>query len=278
MRSEPKLSPNGAFSAALLDAEQSIPTGIVGPDGAPDSKRFNVYRNNVIVSLVEALAHTFPAVQQLVGEEYFAALARSFVIENPPKSPVLIWYGREFGAYLDAFPPLSAYPYLGDVARLEWGWLQSFHSADACPLDPARLASVSPNLVGEVRFEIHPACRMIASIWPVLSLVQANRFGGVCSKPINLDNPEAVLVTRPDIKVQLSCLPNGAVTFFNALTNGKTFSDAAALASFDDSRFELEATLGLFLGQGVFTDLRVVAGSNEHGKAIANTGEVGCLP
>lgn len=43
------------FAAALLDPKRAVPPNLVGPDGEPTTKRFAVYRNNVMVGLVEAL-------------------------------------------------------------------------------------------------------------------------------------------------------------------------------------------------------------------------------
>ena len=112
----PRLS-TADFGEALWDPDAETPAGLIGPDGKIAPKRFSVYRNNVIVSLTEALEQTFPAIQNLLGEEYFKALARAFVVQHPPKSPVLIWYGADFAAFIEAFPPLEAYPYLATSAR-----------------------------------------------------------------------------------------------------------------------------------------------------------------
>ncbi len=69
------------FAAALLDPECPIPAGLVGPDGRPSTKRFNVYRNNVVVSLTRVLRDAFPATARLVGEEFFAAMARVYIAD-----------------------------------------------------------------------------------------------------------------------------------------------------------------------------------------------------
>src|SRR6516165_11874225 len=80
------------FASALLDPELPVPTGLVGPDGEPDPKRFAVYRNNVVVSLIEALEDAFPAVRRIVGADFFRAMARAHVMEEPPCSPILLDY------------------------------------------------------------------------------------------------------------------------------------------------------------------------------------------
>ncbi len=42
------------FTAAVLDPSASVPATLIGPDGGPAARRFDVYRNNVAVSLTEA--------------------------------------------------------------------------------------------------------------------------------------------------------------------------------------------------------------------------------
>jgi hypothetical protein len=70
------------FSGALLQPEQETPSLIAGPKGKRVVKRYNVYRKNVTVSLIEALAATFPAVRRITGEEFFRAMARFHIRET----------------------------------------------------------------------------------------------------------------------------------------------------------------------------------------------------
>src|ERR1700756_534387 len=93
-----------SFAGALLDTEHPIPCGITAHNAAP-TRRFAVYRNNVVAGLVKALKSRFPVVKKIVGQEVFAAMARVFVAERPPRSPVLAIYGDEFAAFIAAFEP-----------------------------------------------------------------------------------------------------------------------------------------------------------------------------
>lgn len=89
------------FSEALLDASHDAPSDIRRPAGsnagAPQTKRFDVYRNNVTVTAIDALADTFPAVRALVGDEFFQGAARVFFKQSPMQSPLLFRYGAAFG-------------------------------------------------------------------------------------------------------------------------------------------------------------------------------------
>lgn len=84
-------------------------------------KRYNVYRNNVIVSLINALADTYPAVQRITGVEFFRAMARFHVRATPPTSPLLFEYGRDFPAFIEGYEHAQDMPWLADTARIERG-------------------------------------------------------------------------------------------------------------------------------------------------------------
>jgi hypothetical protein len=72
-------------------------------------------------------------------------MARVYLVENPPRSPVIFEYGGSFADFLERFEPLAGYPYLPDVARLERAWLDAFHAADADPLQAGDLGAIPPD-------------------------------------------------------------------------------------------------------------------------------------
>ena len=82
-----------AFAEALLDPARALPEGITTARGNADPARFAVYRNNVFVGLTAALAKRFPVVRRLVGDEFFAGMARVYagVREASVAADVRIW-------------------------------------------------------------------------------------------------------------------------------------------------------------------------------------------
>ena len=104
------------FALALLDRTREMPPGIRAVGQTQPERRFNVYRNNVFVSLTEALVTRFPVCHALVGDEFFRAMARVFIELSPPRSPVLMTYGDDFGDFIETFPLARPVPYLADVA------------------------------------------------------------------------------------------------------------------------------------------------------------------
>src|SRR3954454_10291366 len=163
MPPEPDLCFAAAFAPALLDPVRPAPEIVAGPNGKAPGKRYDVYRNNVTVSLIDALAATYPAVQRITGTDFFRAMARFHVRATPPTSPLLFDYGRYFPAFIQAYPYAQSLPWLADVARIERAWLDAYHAADAAPLAAAALASVAPERLPVAVFAPHPATRIVRS-------------------------------------------------------------------------------------------------------------------
>ena len=243
------------FSAALRNPDEPTPEAIARTGGRAAKRRFDVYRNNVAVGMIEALRSTFPAVDRLVGAEFFSAAARIYMEKNPPRSPLLFHYGGTFGDFLDGFPPASSVPYLGDVARLEWARLEAYHAADRQPVSIERLGQLPPDLVGGATFELHPSLALISSRWPVVSLWAASTDRGA-SDQVDMKTPERAVVVRPFLDVDTRQLPDGSFHFMTALKEGRTLEQAALVATEEATDFDLATHL-----QGLF-ELGAVAAIN----------------
>lgn len=247
--------PSGAcnqsgFAAALLDPALPCPAGLQGSTDPGPSSRFAVYRNNVVSSLIDAVADTFPVVQQLVGVEFFRAMAGVFVRLSPPRSPVLAHYGDEFPDFVERFIPARSVPYLADVARLEFARVQAFHAADAEPLAAEVVQSVlaSGDRIGELRLVCHPSLQAIASRHAVVSLWAAHQVACDIAS-VDVHAPECAIVTRCGLEVLVVPVPQGAVDFVLAIQSGQSLGDAAAnAAAASEASFDLAAILTLLLG------------------------------
>lgn len=248
------------FAAALLDPDAAVPAGVIGPGGAPDARRFAVYRNNVMVSLTEALAARFPVCERLVGGDFFRAMARVYVAGAKPRSPLLMAYGDDFPDFIDGFVPAEAVPYLADVGRLEVAWGQAYHAADAIALDPGALGSLSADGIAGARLNLHPSTRLVRSPFPVASIWQANQADKPAVAAEDWD-PEEVLVVRPDGDVLMHRLPRGGFAFVDALLAGRTLMAAAEAGCSADADFDPGAALAGLLTLGVIVAFR--AGSEE---------------
>lgn len=216
-----------AFAAGLIDG--NLPSGLTAraPDEA--SRRFGVYRNNVSVSLVTAMARRFPVIERLVGTEFFAALGQVYLQMHRPKSPVLHEWGDSFPGFLAQFPPLAAYPYMADVARIEVARGRAYHAADADPIAPQYLIAAAAD-AGTARLALHPSVQVLRLAHPAVSIWAANQPGAV---PGHLAvGPEIAIVLRNiRFEVLVSTLSSADAAMITALQNGKTLLGAAECAA-----------------------------------------------
>jgi hypothetical protein len=235
-----------AFSAALLDSGAPVPAGVSGPGSGPADRRFAVYRNNVVSALANAVAGAFPAVRRIVGDDFFRAMARDYVLAEPPTSPVLLDYGVTFPDFIAGFPPAASLPYLPDVARIERRWREAYHAEDAEPLAPAALAGIDGADLPGLSFVLHPSVRLVRSRWPAVAIWRMN-VSDVPVTPVDFAVPEDALIVRPQAEVEVRLVPPGGAAFVSALAEGRALLAAAEMAQAADQRFDLAGNIaGLF--------------------------------
>lgn len=241
------------FVDALLNPDSDVPEGIIRPDGSAAGKRFDVYRNNVVTSLIEALGTAFPIIKQLVGEQFFNAVAGVFVRQNPPSSPLLMLYGARFAEFLEKFEPTQKLAYLPDMARLEHGRRLAYHAADATPLPADALAQIAPEKLGDLTFSLHASTQIVASTHPIFSIW---RFNSTDDKsPIDARG-EDVLIARPEQEVEMRILPPGAAHFITALQHNASLADAAEAATEAQPSFDLSDSIGALLAARILIDIQ----------------------
>lgn len=233
------------FAACLF--QQACPQGLHSWNGSDPAQRYAVYRNNVMLSLGEALADTFPVTRAMVGEAFFRAMARAFVRAEPPRSPLLVLYGEHFPDFIQGFAPAAGLPYLADLARLEMRYVKAYHAADAAPLALSELASLlrDESALPGVRFTLHPSLHLIRSRYAVVSLWAAHQEAAPASRlgAIDIERDEAAILIRQGLDVAVIPIEQGAAEFIDNLHNHSSFAAAAHTAT----AFDLGAALELLL-------------------------------
>jgi hypothetical protein len=213
-----------AFAAALDDPAAATPAMTHGRMGAPDARRFAVYRNNVAVGLIGALEARYPVSRRIAGDELFRAMARAFVQAHRPRSPVMIAYGGEFPEFLAGCEGVE--PCLVDVARLENAWVEAYHAEDASVATIVELAALNPDSLPGTRIIFHPAARLLRFLTPAASVWASAQNSDHPVAPAEAPSEDA-LITRPDCDVQVRVLPPLAHDFAQKLREGATLIEAA---------------------------------------------------
>lgn len=234
-----------AFEAGFIQ-------NLLAPTPSNKSKRFAVYRNNVFVSLVDALKARFPAVQTAFGREFFIALARDYASTHLPRSPLMMYYGEYLADFIESLPALADYAWIADLARVECAITQSHHAADARPLGPAAFANIAPEELEHLKFDIHPAMRIVESRHPIATLWQMNS-GLTAVAAIDELPAETALIHRPYLSVSVKKLSPAGGVFLTSLKDRCMLGEAAGMAAALDLTFDLTAHLHLLIADGLIT-------------------------
>lgn len=248
------------MGASLLeDFKAPPPFGLVAGDPARAASRFMVHRGNVLESLVNALGHTYPAIKAIAGEANFRALAGAFVRAHPPARPELMAYGGGFADFAAGHAAaLSDFPFLPDLARLEWALHGAYFAEDAPALAPAALAAVPAERLAALRLALHPSGRLVVSpVHPIHALWTAAAAAGGSAEGGALPNPmpeggEAVLVLNSSGPVEAFKLDSGETVFLGAVAAGAPLEKALADAAEAAPGFDPPAALAAALTRGAF--------------------------
>lgn len=189
-----------------------------------------VYRNNVAHGAVETLAHAYPAVQRLVGERFFSAMAGAFRELHPPRSPVFALYGDGFDSFIEQFEPAASLPYLPDTARLDRAWLLAHHAPDRPVLGMRDLATLDTAALAELELTLHPASQIFAFDLPAYSIWRTNREDRTVSRIHLADGAETALVWRHQGEVRHRKTRAGEHLLLNAVFHGACLSEACEAA------------------------------------------------
>ena len=239
------------FSGALFDAAGEAALHVqLQPAGAAAASRIALYRGNLSGTWDKVLAAAFPVIRQLVGAEFFSALARAFGMAHPSDSPDLNRFGAHFAAFLARFEHVADLPYLPDMARLEWALHRTHYAPDAPALDSAALASLTPEQFEAARFALHPAASLFASPWAVLALWQAHQGEGIAF-PQELAAPCHAVLARPLWKAQVQPLSAAAFTALSALAGGAPIGAALDAAFEIDEQLDVGAWLREWIALGL---------------------------
>jgi hypothetical protein len=242
----------------LLGLADGDASGYVVPDGLAPQARLSIYRNTANSTLLTALRLTYPAVQALVGSEFFEGAARLFIEQCPPSSALLDSYGESFPEFLAQMPEAASLAYLSDTARLEWAVNEVLHAPDVQPLDLKRLEQLDEANMQAVRFLSNPAARVLQSSFPVDAIWHAvlSRDDSALAN-INLTaDPVWLDIHRGPLGVEVNRMAEGQCRFTAALLAGRPLHDA--LADVPDA--ETSVWLAHLLASGCFVDIRL---SNE---------------
>jgi hypothetical protein len=247
---------SGAMLAPVADpAPELAALFTASPSILPE--RLQIYRNNVVGNLTDALLATYPLVKTLTGEEFASLLMRSYLLENPPREACLGLYGGLLPDFIEKFPPAAGLPYLVDVVRLEWAMNEAYNAADDEPLAPATLQAVPADALADLNLRLRASARLMSSRWPLESIrAFCLNYDEKTSGSLTLEGEGSrLLVCRPGLAVEITALAPDEYLFLETLTAGATLGAALGKTFGEFPAFDFAAVLQRHLKHKTFAAL-----------------------
>lgn len=220
------------------------------------SEGLALYRDSQRALRRQVLAQAYPVIRQLTGELCFHSLADDFASQTPSCSGDLHLYGDVFPLYLRQSPVAADFPYLAEVAALEWYIHRQYYAPDIplltlpllvqqCGGDVAQLMSARMQLAASVHLLRLPG--NAADIWLAH---QTDQFDDLRWR----EEPQHVLISRPEWKPLVSIITEAEFHALSALHDGAALGEVLMLLLDEQSgsadlllqRVQQWLTLGLF--------------------------------
>lgn len=250
------------FLAALYDDGAPGPLEMIAGNGLEPSARLRVYRHSCNEIQTGALRAAYPAVLALVGAAFFEQTARGYRQAHPSMRGNLQDFGAEFAGHLGSLSSLGEFPYVPDVARLEWRRQLSALAADAARLPPDAIAQQLVRAAGSFDIDLHPSVHTLDSPHPVLTIWRYAT--DLTPAGLQLTGAgEQVVLWREDGEVALATPDAASFACIDALTRGRTLDHAHAAAQSIDPDFDLPACLASLAGHGLIVALHPAASHEE---------------
>jgi hypothetical protein len=234
------------------DAPGAIAGAVREQYGLGADARLAIYHRAYRIRLKQALCENYDKTWTFLGDDMFAELAESYIAAHPSRHPNLRWFGGGFAAH--ASTELADYPFIAELAALEWALGLAFDAPDVVPLNAADMSVIPPEEWGDVRFGLHPSVRILDMRWNAVALWQAL---GKEEEPPEVEESPAVmhwLVWRGGDQPHFRSLPAAEARALRHVAEGATFGevcDVAVETAGEEGMLALAGYLQHWLAQGI---------------------------
>jgi hypothetical protein len=142
-------------------ARPSLDHLFMGDDRLSSVERLDIYANMYFFRLLDCLREDFPKVAAAAGGARFHNLVTDYLLRHPSRHPSLRYLGQRLPEFIAGHALAREYPYLADLARLEWARADLFDAPDAAPMTREDLARLPEERAGEARLRLVPAFELL---------------------------------------------------------------------------------------------------------------------
>lgn len=224
------------------------------------SERLALYSNTSSNAYKKALSETYQTCKKILGEKYFNQIANVYVKEKPSLNPDLNQYGHDFPEWLTIFSQrqeeLSDYPYLIDLAKLEWFKQSAFYAEDVVAFNFLALSKVDEPSQAKIIFKINPALSLLKSEYPIYEIWKLNNSKNEEQSEIKTDSSKQYLcVNRQDLNVKVQLLEPYEFELIKEIQRGVTLGELGK--KHNEKNEKLNKLLPLLIKKSMVSDFYI---------------------
>lgn len=224
MQTTPSLAEIQSWLSARILSDPAVPESrtidrwITPAPGAEE--RLGIYINGYPARLEEALCEAFPTIAHIIGAKEMCALVRRFAAVARLRSYNLNDAGADLPRLLRSDPLSERFPFLPDLAELEWRVLRAFHAGGDGRFDPSSVARWDDDAWSRAAVQFQPWLAIVSSDWPIHEIWEL-RETPVEEIDIELnDKPAHVLVHRHELSVTCEAVDTAQAQALHLLIGG----------------------------------------------------------
>ena len=227
-----------------MQSDLAIQKDIISTEKVSANIRLKIYSDAYQSRLVEALASNYPILQTYLGDEHFEELSHAYINKYPSHFRSIRWFGDQLEHFLMEHPDYHTFPYLAELAKLEWTMTLTFDAADSCLVEIEDMMNLSPESWVDMRLIAHPSTRLVNFSWNVVQIWQDSS-----QKPEKNQTPTSWIFWRKDLVNQYCSLPIDEAFALDAMLKGMTFGEICeGLCQWIDEQKAAERAASLLKG------------------------------
>ncbi|MCX4024886.1 putative DNA-binding domain-containing protein [Endozoicomonas sp. SM1973] len=246
------------FSDSIRENEAAIKKFSAQSSISNIAEKLAIYQQNHFGNITQALQSTYQVLNEIMGEGRFKSIAHNYIKQHPPKEANINRYGESFALFLKEEPSLQDYPYLSEVAKLEWAAHTAFLSPLVKPLDITVLGTLADESTVDLKISLAPSVVLVYSEYPVLDIWQANQ-PGAASRMLNISQSEnCLLVMREQDNFSMQPITKAEYILLKSIQAGAYFNDSIQAALVEDENINIGEVLQQYILQGIFSEIEPV--------------------
>jgi len=153
---------NEIFRAIEIDGSSKGIQSVVSTPTLNAQDRLKTYQRSAYLKPYTCMEDDFQVTKIFLGDDFFDELVKEFLLHNPPDTHFINECGRKFPDFLKERMAVPEYPFIFDLAMMEWLRVESFFN-----FYDFRKSSEQKNEESEHVIHPNPSVIQFSSDWPI---------------------------------------------------------------------------------------------------------------